>query len=101
MLAVRAEQPVPFDHPVLAAMRDQGAAITSGALYARPDLMRAEVCVDRHGEAEGLFAYLAAMSDVSERRRTRETGPRSPRTGHVHLVRPLSDGTPPDTVQTG
>jgi hypothetical protein len=86
VLAVRAQQPVPFDHPVLEAMREQGAAITNGALYVRPDLMRAEVHVERHGEAGGLFAYLAAMSDVSERRRARETGPRSPRTGHLHVV---------------
>ena len=88
VLAVRAEHPVPDDHPVLAAMREQGATITSGALYARPDLMRAEVQVERHGEARGLFAYLAAMSEISDApaRSRRETRPRAPRTVRLHVV---------------
>jgi len=104
MLAVRSEVPVPADHPVLEAVQRQAGSITTGALYARPDLMRAEVCVERNRDNHGLFAYLAAMGDVSDAptRKGRETGGRPPRsTGRLHVVRPLGDESPRGTRRTG
>lgn len=56
-----------LSHPVLMALRRQGPALGRGALYARPDLMRAEIrCGSRPEENRPLFAYLQAMAEVSE-----------------------------------
>ena len=72
--SLHAERMPTFDHPVLAALRRQGDRLGSGALYARPDLMRVET---RFGggpeENRPLFAFLHAMVEISELPRTRTT----------------------------
>jgi hypothetical protein len=91
-LTLHAEQIPPLDHPVVAALQRQSAMLTPGALHARPDLMRAEARFSPHvGENRGLFAYLSAMSEISEMpsSRARHDGPRPPRTARsTHVARP-------------
>jgi len=73
--SLHAERMPTFDHPVLAALRRQGERLGPGALYARPDLMRAET---RFGggleENRPLFAYLHTMAEISELPRRRTPG---------------------------
>jgi hypothetical protein len=74
-----------FDHPVLAALRRQGERLGPGALYVRPDLMRAETRSRANPEENRpLFAYLHAMAELSELPRTRTpraAGRQAPRGG--------------------
>lgn len=66
-LEAHSEAEAPLDHVVLAALGRQGPQLVPGALYARPDLMRAEVEFrPRVDDNRGLFAYLHAMTEISE-----------------------------------
>lgn len=66
-LEAHAENDLPLDHPVLVALGRQGSQLAAGALYVRPDLMRAEVSFTPRVEGNrGLFAYLHAMAEISE-----------------------------------
>ena len=67
MLLVHSEHAPPPDHPVIAALHRHAAMLCPGALHARPDLMRAEVRFSAKAcDNRGLFAYLAAMSEISD-----------------------------------
>jgi hypothetical protein len=67
-LTVHSEKPIQLEHPVVAAMRRQGAGLGPGALHARPDLMRAEVAFRAQPDGNrSLFSYLHAMGEISER----------------------------------
>ena len=66
-LTVHSEHAPPADHPVLAALQRHATLLCPGALHARPDLMRAEVMFSpKTCNNRGLFAFLAAMSEISE-----------------------------------
>jgi hypothetical protein len=66
-LEAHSETEATLDHPVITALGRQGPQLVTGALYVRPDLMRAEVRFSRQVEENrGLFAYLHAMAEVSE-----------------------------------
>jgi hypothetical protein len=66
------EQMPSLEHPVVAALRRQGERLGPGALYARPDLMRAETRFGtRLEDNRPLFAYLHAMAEISEASRKR------------------------------
>jgi hypothetical protein len=72
--SLHAERMPTFEHPVVAALRRQGAALGAGALHARPDLMRAETRFSvRPEENRALFAFLHAMGEISELPYTRST----------------------------
>jgi hypothetical protein len=65
--SLHAERMPSMDHPVVAALRRQGERLGQGALYARPDLMRAETrFATRLEENRSLFAYLHAMAEISD-----------------------------------
>lgn len=86
-LAAHAEVAPTPDHPVIAALHRHHAQLVPGALHARPDLMRAEVKFSpRVDDNRGLFAYLAAMHEISDAaagRPRHEAGSRSPRTART------------------
>jgi hypothetical protein len=64
--SIHARQPTTFDHPVIVALRRQGPALTSGALHAQHDFMRAEVRYEKRPEDNrALFAFLDAMAEIS------------------------------------
>lgn len=66
-LEAHSEVEAPLEHPVIVALGRQGPQLAPGALYARPDLMRAEVRFAASlEENRGLFAYLHAMAEISE-----------------------------------
>jgi hypothetical protein len=66
-LAAHAEVAPTPEHPVVAALHRHHAQLAPGALHARPDLMRAEVRFSpRVEDNRGLFAYLAAMNEISD-----------------------------------
>ena len=66
-LEVHSERPLTTEHPVLLALLRQSTALGTGALHARTDLMRAEARFHPRAEDNrGLFAWLQAMSDISE-----------------------------------
>jgi len=65
--SLHAERMPSLEHPLVAALRRQGAGLGAGALHARPDLMRAEARFSaRPEENRPLFAFLDAMGEISE-----------------------------------
>jgi hypothetical protein len=86
--SLHAERMPTMDHLLISALRRQGERLGPGALYARPDLMRAETrCGARPEENRSLFAYLHAMAEISETPR-RRAAPAATRTGSRHGVIP-------------
>ena len=82
---VHAENTIWLDHPVIVALRRQGAGLTPGAFHARTDLMRAEIAFgSRVEDNRALFAYLHAMGSISE-----TTPARPPREVRVARTRRL------------
>jgi len=87
---VHSEHPTTLEHPVVMALRRQGPSLGAGALHARPDLMRAEVRFStRLDDNRPLFAYLHAMSEISEirpARHARGAATSSPRPRRLNIV---------------
>lgn len=68
---LHAEHLPSLEHPVAVALRRQGERLGSGALHARPDMMRAEARFGVHmDDNRPLFAFLHAMAEISEAPRT-------------------------------
>ena len=63
---VHAEHSIHLDHPIVTALRRQGAGLGPGVFHARPDLMRAEVRFgNRIEDNRPLFSFLHAMGEIS------------------------------------
>jgi hypothetical protein len=89
-IETHSERAVPIDHPALQAVRNQAGSLGPGALHVRPDLMRAEIgFAIQPRDNRALFAWLQAMTEISEAATTRshrDAGGRMVRGARVRVL---------------